>query len=316
MVTFRDPKFGEQTFEGAGTGFTDRFSRGRIENRFDPSPGFNVALGPAISPKPLDLSAAKKGLTIGSVGGVGGSILGGLAGLLFASGNAITSDEAAGISRALNITPRELEDIRETGDIDRLQVLVQNSGLESQPSNIQGQFSDDPLTQSAFENIALQEEQLGKVSELTDPFRQAGQKGLGALSNLAFGGDVDYQPSKLFGQQLESGRRGILRQQAGGGGIKSSRTFERLSDLVSGLAAEDVGRFESGQLDLLRTGLRAEDVLRQTGGQTGQTVGNIFGNLGQGLNLAEQQKGQAALAQSQTLAGGVRGLGDLFQELF
>lgn len=179
----------------------------------------------------------------------------------------------------------------------------------------QGRVSDI-LAQSAQENIALQEEQLAEIERLTAPFRNvATGQALPALSALAFGGEVDYQPSRLFQQQLERGREGILRQQAGRGGIKSSGTFERLADLVGGLASEDVGRFEQRQLGLLQTGLGSEEALRQAGTQLTGNISGALGQLGQGLNLSAQQLGQAQAAGLQSLGSGFGGLSDLMLAL-
>jgi hypothetical protein len=175
----------------------------------------------------------------------------------------------------------------------------------------QGRVSDI-LTQSAQENIALQEAQLEEIERLTAPFREAATgQALPALSALAFGGEVDFQPSQLFQQQLERGREGILRQQAGRGGLKTSRTFERLADLVGGLAAEDVGRFEQRQLGLLQTGLGSEEALRQAGTSLTGNIGAIRSGLGQGLNLSQQQLAQAQATGLSSLGSGLRGISDL-----
>lgn len=170
------------------------------------------------------------------------------------------------------------------------------------------------LQQSARENIALQESQLAEIERLTAPFRDAATgTALPSLSALAFGGDIDFQPSQLFQQQLESGREGILQQQSGGGaGVKSSNTFQRLSDLVSGLASEDMGRFEQGNLDLLNRGVTATNQLGQAGSQLTGNVGGIFSNLGQGLGQAERAFGQSRNASLQGLSSSLGGLSQLF----
>jgi hypothetical protein len=169
------------------------------------------------------------------------------------------------------------------------------------------------LTKSAQDNIKLQQDQLAQIAAQTAPFRGAATDvALPQLSALAFGGDVDFQPSKLFGRQLEQGRTGILRSQAAGGaGVKSSRTFERLGDLVSGLAGEDVGRFEQGQQGLLNQGITATNQLGQSGSQLTGNVANIFSNLGQGLNQAQQNQGQARQSSFQGLGSGLAGLSQL-----
>lgn len=166
------------------------------------------------------------------------------------------------------------------------------------------------LTQSAQAGISLNESQLARIEELTAPFRQAATDvALPNLSALAFGGDVDFQPSQLFGRQLEQGRKGILTSQTGAGpGLKSSNTFERLADLVGGLASEDVGRFEQGQLSLLQSGLGSEQALNQAGTTLTGNIAGLQSNLGQGLNISQQNLGQAKQASLQGLSSGLSGL--------
>lgn len=168
------------------------------------------------------------------------------------------------------------------------------------------------LKQSAEEGIALNEAQIAEIERLTAPFRQAATgTALPQLSALALGGDVDFQPSQLFQTQLEQGREGILKSQAAGPGIKSSATFGKLSDLVSGLAAEDVGRFESGQRALLETGRGAEQGLTAAGSRLSGNIGDILSNLGAGQAATAQNLAQAQISGGQTLAGGLSGLSQL-----
>jgi len=164
------------------------------------------------------------------------------------------------------------------------------------------------LRRSADQNIALQEEQQSKISDLTDPFRSAGRDvALPSLSALAFGGEVDFQPSKLFERQVEQGRDNIIQNRTGGN-LKSSRTFENLADLVTGAASQDIGRFEQGQNTLLNSGQRAENVLRGVETGTAQRIGSIFNNLGQGLNNQKQQLAQAQDAGAQSFSNTLGGL--------
>jgi len=194
-------------------------------------------------------------------------------------------------------------------------VFVDN--VVTSQNTIQQPLALGSLEQSAMENIALQEAQLAEIERITAPFREAAtDTALPTLSSLAFGGDVDFQPSQLFGQQLERGRENVFRSQAGVGGVKSSRTFERLADLVSGLASEDVGRFEQGNQFLLNQGVTATNQLGQAGTQLTGNIGSIFSNLGQGLSSQAQQEAQSTLARSQTLASGVQGLGNLAATFF
>ncbi len=171
---------------------------------------------------------------------------------------------------------------------------------------------DAILKQSAEAGIDLNESQIAEIERLTEPFRTAATgTALPNLSALALGGDVDFQPSKLFGAQLEQGREGLIKGQAAGPGIKSSSTFGKLSDLVSGLAAEDVGRFESGQRSLLETGRTAEQGLSAAGGRLSGNIGDILSNLGAGKASSASNLAQAQIAGGQTLAGGLQGLSQL-----
>jgi hypothetical protein len=169
------------------------------------------------------------------------------------------------------------------------------------------------LTESAEANIALQEKQLATIEEQTQPLRTAAtETGLPALIALALGGEIDFQSSPLLQAQLDQGRTDVLRGQTGGGaGVKSSRTFERLSDLVSGLAAEDIGRFETNNLSLLNQGLTATNQLGAAGSALTGNISQAFSGLGQGLNEAQQSFGQARNAAFQGLSSGVGNLGQL-----
>lgn len=168
------------------------------------------------------------------------------------------------------------------------------------------------LTQSAESGIALNEAQLAQIEALTAPFRDASTNtALPTLSSFALGGDTGYTQSDLLTRQLASGREGILESRSAGSGVKSSGTFEDLASLASTLSAEDVSRYEQSNTDLLNTGLRAEEVLRQTGTSLGGTVGNIFGNLGTGLNTASQNLAQSQTTSANTLANGVSSLSRL-----
>ena len=170
------------------------------------------------------------------------------------------------------------------------------------------------LLNTNAQNIALQESQLAEIQKLFQPFTDAAKNtALPNLSSLAFGGSLDYQPSQLFGQQLTQGREGILGQQAAGGaGLKSSNTFSRLSDLVSGLASEDMGRFEKGNLGLLQAGIGSEGALNQASNTLGNNISASNQNLGNQLNQSYQNYGQQRQQSMQSLGSGLSGLADYF----
>jgi hypothetical protein len=182
-----------------------------------------------------------------------------------------------------------------------------------------GQFAADPLDlfgqraqqtsdrinqileESAAAGIALNEAQIAEITKLAEPFTTAAtQTALPSLSNLALGGDIDFQTSPLAKRQLETGRESIVENRAAGGKLKSSGTFKNLADLASRVASEDIGRFEGGQTALLNAGIGAEQGLRSAGTQVSGNISDLLTNLSSGVgatssNLANKQlqSGQA-----------------------
>jgi len=140
------------------------------------------------------------------------------------------------------------------------------------------------LEESAARGIALNEQQIAEIEQLTAPFRNAATgTALPALSNLAFGGDVDYQVSPLAREQLRTGRENIVGNRAAGGKLKSSQTFESLADLAAGIGAEDIGRFESGNVALLNAGRGAEANLSGAGTRLTGNITDLLTNLSSGV---------------------------------
>ena len=127
-------------------------------------------------------------------------------------------------------------------------------------------------------------------------------------------GDIDFQPSQLFKTQLEQGREGVLESQAGSGaGIKSSNTFEKLSDLVSRLASEDVGRFEKGQAALINPGITAEQSLKTSGTRLTGNISDILSNLGSGTQATAQNLAQQQIQSGQSAGAALSSIGSLIQ---
>lgn len=165
---------------------------------------------------------------------------------------------------------------------------------------------------SAGRAILQQEQQLQNTTEQTQPFRDlATDTAIPQLSALALGGETGYQQSDILSRQLESDREGILKNRAAGPGIKSSGTFKNLADLASTLSAEDVGRFEQGNIDLLNTGLRGEEILRSAEDATTGAASNIYSGLGQNLNASQQNVASAQLTNAATLGSGISSLSSL-----
>ena len=168
-----------------------------------------------------------------------------------------------------------------------------------------------PINQ-AKSNIAQQRQQFSQLEGLTQPFIDAATKtALPQLSNMAFGGNIDYQPSVLFGRQLEQGKENIFQQQAARGGLKSSNTFSRLSDLVSGLAANDLGRFEQGQQGLLNQGVLALNQLDNAQQGAQGNVQTLLSMLQDQSRMMANRSAQDSIARTENVANTIGSFGDL-----
>lgn len=234
------------------------------------------------------MSSLVESVKEGGVGALGGL---GLAGLDPVAGIGLSASGALGETASQLADPLDLFGVRAGATADEI---------------------NDLLRLSAQEGIALNEAQLSEIEKLTEPFRTAAtETALPTLSSLALGGEVDFQPSQLFGTQLARGRENILQSRAAGPGLKASGTFENLSDLVSGLASEDVGRFERGQTGLLEAGRGAEQGLLQAGTRLSGNIGGLLSNLGAGQAATSQNLAQQQIASGQTAASGLQGLAQL-----
>ena len=165
---------------------------------------------------------------------------------------------------------------------------------------------------AAQEAIDFQRGQLGQVTDLFDPFVQAGQQPLSELvAGVTGQGDFQFTPSAGFQGALEQGGRGVRRAAAARGLLDSSGTESRLSDLVNSLTGQEVQRQIEQRLQPIRT---AQDASRIIGGQEAATAGAgsaIFGNLGAQNLATAQQLGQARQSAFQSAAGGLSGLSNL-----
>ena len=206
--------------------------------------------------------------------------------------------------------------------------VLSATGLAGGEFGSGGQFIADPLDlfgirseqtleevkkislESTRAGIAQQEDQLAELERLQGPFRESAlETALPNLEALAFGGDVDFQPSKLFQLQSDIGQRGIRRKLAAQGKFGSSQRFEEESGLLQGLAAEDLGRFEAGQLALLQSGIGATDALNVAGGTLSGNIAALQSNLGAAQAAAAQAAGAQQAASLQGGSAALSGLG-------
>ena len=167
----------------------------------------------------------------------------------------------------------------------------------------------DILSGNTRAGITQQEQQMGLLDKLQGPFRDAAlNSAMPNLQSLAFGGEIDYQPSKLFELQSKVGQRGIRRRLAAQGKLDSSQRFEEEGALLQGLAAEDLQRFEQGQLAQLQTGLDSTEALNAAGQTLGGNISNLRSNLGAGLSQASSDYGAQRQSSFQGAANTVGSL--------
>lgn len=175
---------------------------------------------------------------------------------------------------------------------------------------------DELLTQSTQEGLSEQRRQLEQLEQLNAPFRDValGQS-LPSLTALATGqGETGFQPSRLFQLQAEQGTRAIKRRLAAQGKFGSSQRFEETADLISGLAGEDIARFEAGNLAQLQAGIGSTQALNVAGTTLGAAGSALLSNLGAQQNIAAQNLGAQRQSSLQGAANTLGGLSSLLNQ--
>lgn len=165
-----------------------------------------------------------------------------------------------------------------------------------------------PLERSTQAGISAQESRREQIREMYEPFYQSAiTGGLPQLQAMAEGGEIDYTPSRLYEYSKERGERNIRRIQAAKGQLGSSATEERLSDFRLGLAQEEMDRLYAGQLSRVQLGTGAAGAVGAASRALGGNVAGLYTGLGSGLNIAEQQYGQARQSAYQGLSSSLMG---------
>lgn len=175
---------------------------------------------------------------------------------------------------------------------------------------------EDLLTSSTQEGLAEQRRQLEQLEQLNAPFRDVAlEQSLPSLTALATGqGETGFQPSRLFQLQAEQGTRGIKRRLAAQGKLGSSQRFEETADLISGLAGEDIARFEAGNLAQLQAGIGSTEALSRAGTTLGAAGSALLSNLGAQQNIAAQNFGAQRQSSFQGAANTLGGLSSLLNQ--
>lgn len=165
------------------------------------------------------------------------------------------------------------------------------------------------MERSTAAGIEETERQRQRIYELYQPYYESAvESALPQLQALAEGGQVDFEPSRLYEYSKERGERNIRRMQAAKGQLKSSATEEKISDLRLGLADEEIERLYQGQLSRIQLGAGAADAVGAASRSLGGTAAGLYSNLGAGMQSAYQSYGSARESAYQGLASSLRGL--------
>lgn len=175
---------------------------------------------------------------------------------------------------------------------------------------------DELLTGSTKAGLNEQRRQLAKLEQLNAPFRDVAlEQSLPSLTALATGqGETGFQPSKLFQLQSEQGTRAIKRKLAAQGKFGSTQRFEETADLTSGLAGEDISRFEAGNLAQLQAGIGSTEALNRAGTTLGAAGSALLSNLGVQQNINRQNLGAQRQSSFQGAANTLGGLSALLNQ--
>lgn len=174
----------------------------------------------------------------------------------------------------------------------------------------------DLLIGSTKRGISEAERQLSRIEQLQAPFRgQALETALPSLTALATGvGETGFKSSKLFQLQAEQGTRAIKRRLAAQGKFSSSQRFEETADLISKLSAEDVGRFEAGNLAQLQVGIGSTAALNKAGLALGTAGKSLLSSLGESLSATQTNLGAQRKSSFEGAANTISGLSTLLAE--
>ena len=171
------------------------------------------------------------------------------------------------------------------------------------------------LEQSTQEGIASQEAMREQIRQMYEPwYNSAVNSALPQLQAMATGGELDYQPSKLYEYQKKIGERNINRSMASRGLAESSAKEQSMSDLRLGLAEEEMDRLYSGELSRLQLGSGAADAVSAASRSLGGNVAGLYTGLGGGLNAAQQQYGDARQSAYQGLSSSLSGMANYMEQ--
>jgi len=155
-------------------------------------------------------------------------------------------------------------------------------------------------SETADKGMALQEKLYNSEIERNKPFYNSGVKGVIELDKMINGG-YEMKESPAAKYELTQGTKSLNRQLAARGLLGSGNAAQRLSELSSGIAANDYDKQFSRLLDQVKIGTGAS----AAAGASSSTLSNAIGQNSAAVQANNTQAGQARAA----LYSGIGGTG-------
>lgn len=172
-------------------------------------------------------------------------------------------------------------------------------------SNAQGKATRQNK-ENAEASLAMQERLYNEDVARNKPFYNEGVKALPQLQEMV-NGNYNMQESPAAKYQLTQGTRSLNRQLAARGLLGSGNAAQRLSELSTGVAANDYDKQYSRLLDQVKIGTGASGAA----GASSQTFGNQIGQNSQQVQQNNTQGGQARASLYSGMGGASAGAANI-----
>lgn len=155
-----------------------------------------------------------------------------------------------------------------------------------------------------------------KSTQLTEPWRKAGEKALGKLEKKVYAGPGDYTKSPGYDFRLSEGNKAIERSAASKGGLVSGRTLKALDRYSQDYATNDYDNF----LNRYYQSLTPLQSLAGVGQTTATNQANQATQTGRSVAENQLSEGQARAtgyinqgnAWTGAINSGIGALGDIY----
>jgi hypothetical protein len=171
---------------------------------------------------------------------------------------------------------------------------------------------------AAREANALQERMYNQTREDQSPWREAGSRALGDLSNPDFQRDfgmTDFQNDPGYQFRMQEGQKALERSAAARGGLQSGGTLKALSRYGQDFASNEYGnaynRFNADRDRRFNRLSSIAGIGQTANSQLGQAGQNYAGQVGNNMMGAANAQGAAGMASANAWNNTLSGLGNL-----